>query len=520
MAPSVVHLPDGQTFTAQPVFSGLFFKSNELNTRPAPFPAGWTVVLHTEGIEVPDQPDSHTTSNNSVNGQGGKHTHSRRFTQPTLQDDTIFISSISKPSSEEFEPARSPSRHIALMLWISLYWYFQQPEPSPYLETAQSRFTPAEARPKGEWRIRIKREGVLQGNNMIPKLERMGLISAMDSSVGTSVYETSDGWDDMYITQQSFWQIPFGLFLFTLQPKRHGSRPGSRPGSPIGSRTASPARGESGFRAGHDPHPSFGLLSADGPAAAAASSSSGLPSRPYYSASHLPTYYPPHALQYVVSPGGGVRHPARPKPPRMGEIFYTRYVPSAAKYLSFRVASASSSPVPFLGPTSGTPREHEHLTALSDTSLIQTWMASPRVSKFWGGYQPDFLTNSLNMKHSFPVIAMWDGVPFGYFELYWAKEDVLGKYLDVGDFDRGIHVFIGEEWARGKIPQWISSLAHWMFQFDNRTMNVYLEPRVDNDRFIQSLEKEGFLKERQISFPHKQSWAVKLGRDTWTGPRL
>lgn len=521
MAPSVVHLPDGQNYTAQPVFSGLFFKSNELSSRQTPFPAGWTVVLHTEGnnTKVPDQPNGQDdVPNDGVNGQGTKHTHThaRKFTQPTLQDDTIFISSISNPSSEDFELPRSPSRQVALMLWVSLYWYFQQPEPSPYLETPASRFTPAEAKPRGEWRIRIKREGVLQGRNMIPKLERMGLISSMDSSVGTSVGDSSDGWDDMYVTRQSFWQIPFGLFLFSLQPRRHGSRPGS----PMSSRTTSPVR-DSGYRPGHSPHSSFGRLSADGPGAlmaAGLNGASGVPPIPYYSSSHLPTYYPPHPLHYIMT--DGVRHPARPKPPRMGEIFYTRYIPSAERYLSFRVASASNNPVPYLGPVSGSPKEHDHLKTLSDTSLIQKWMASPRVSKFWGEYHPKFLTGSLNLKHSFPVIAMWDGVPFGYFELYWAKEDILGRYMDVGDFDRGIHVFIGEEWARGKIPQWISSLAHWMFQFDSRTMNVYLEPRVDNVRFIQSLEKEGFMKDRQISFPHKQSWAVRLARDTWTGPRL
>ncbi|KAK6071739.1 lysine N-acyltransferase [Seiridium cupressi] len=525
MAPSTVYLPDGQTFTVQPVFSGLQFKSNDmsLGRAPSPFPPGWTVVMHTEEhdarADLSNGQDQHDTNG----GSDEKRTETtttrlHRYTTPTLHNDTIFISSIVNPSSEDFEPAKSPSRQIALMLWVTLYWYFQQPEPSPHLETAHSRLTPADARPKGEWRIRIKREGVLHSRNMIPKLERMGLISTLDSAVGTSLDENSEGWDHMYVSRQAFWQIPFGLFLFTLQPKRHGSHPGS----PVSSRPTSPIRNEPGRRH-HSPHPSTSvLLAADLPGGPIPTSLRSLPMHPitpYYSASHMPTHYPPPPLQYVVT--NGVRHPLRPKPPRMGEVFYTRYVPSVEKYLSFRVASASQTPVPYLGPTShGGTKEHGHLTSLSDNALLKMWMSNPRVSKFWGEHQPDFLSNALNSKHSFPAIGLWDGEPFGYFEIYWVKEDHLGKHIRADDYDRGIHVFIGEEWARGRVPQWSSSLAHWIWQSDNRTMSICLEPRIDNDRFIDLLQKEGFCKERQVAFPHKQAWLVRLARDAWTGPRL
>ncbi|KAH8677648.1 acyl-CoA N-acyltransferase [Xylariales sp. PMI_506] len=480
MSPSVVHLPDGQSFTAQPVFSGLFFKSNELNTRHTPFPAGWTVVLHTE--------DNVATKSNGVVEQEGdnpaeaadkepERPHIHKFTKPTLRNDTIFISSISNPSSEDFEPAKSPSRQIALMLWISLYWYFQQPEPAPFMESPQSQHAPAEAKPKGDWRIRIKRDGVFRSRNMIPKLERMGLIATLDSAVGTSLDESGEGWDHMYVTKQHFWQIPFGLFLFTLQPKRIGSHPGS----PIGSRPGSPVRNESSLLGGLS---SSSHLFADLPGGTVPTSIPGpastVPLGPYFSSSHLPTYYPPPPLQYVTT--NNIRHPLRPKPPRMGEIFYSRFIPSVGKYLSFRVASASSKPVPSLGPVSNSERENAHLALLSDTSLLQMWLANPRVSKFWGTYQPGFLTTNLQSRHSFPIIGLWDGVPFGYFEIYWVKEDPLGQLMNAEDWDRGIHVLVGEEWARGRVPQWLTSLQHWIWQADYRTMNIYLEPRVDNER--------------------------------------
>lgn len=39
-------------------------------------------------------------------------------------------------------------------------------------------------------------------------------------------------------------------------------------------------------------------------------------------------------------------------------------------------------------------------------------------------------------------------------------------------------------------------------------------------RMLRHLDEAGFGKERQISFPHKQSWYVKLWREAWEGPAL
>lgn len=475
MTPSTIHLPDGQTFTVQPVFAGLFFKSHELNKHhQSLFPVGWTVVIHTEHVDSCDDTSAMLRPN----------VHS--FTEPTLQNDTVYISSISNPSSADFKEPVSPTRQIAMMLWVTLYWYFHQPAPSKVLPpTDNSKYTAMEGRPRGYWRINIKRDGVLRGRNLIPKLERMGLIASLDSAVSSSVDDNGQEWASMYVSQNMFWQIPAGLFLFSPEPTRRSH--GSLPGSPVSSRPGSPARHHDTAHTNNQAlmSPVF-HISADVPGAPppqTLAASPTFPIGPYYSSSHLPTYYPPPPLQYTFS--NNVRHPVRPKPPRMGEVFYTRFIPSAGQYLSFRIASSSPNPVPYLGPTSSdtaASSERSHLTTLCDIVLVQMWLSSPRVSKFWGGYVPNFLTNALTSKHSFPVIGMWDGVPFGYFEIYWVKEDTLGRYIDTDDWDRGIHVFIGEEWARGKVQAWMSSLVHWIFSFDNRTMSVCMEPRVDNER--------------------------------------
>lgn len=443
-----------------------------------------------------------SVANHKLEASAIRPTHSHSFSKPTLQKDTLYISSISNPSSADYKAPASPTRQIAMMLWITLYWYFHQPAPSNTLPpTDSSRLTAAEGRPRGDWHIKIRRNGVLRGRNLLPKLERMGLITTLDSAVGSSLNDEGDEWANMYVSQRMFWQIPGRLFLFTLQPTNKGVS--SHPGSPVSSRPGSPL----GMRDVENSTPKSPVLhlTADAPA------SPGFPAGPFWSSSHLPTYYPPAPLQYTFS--NNTRHPVRPKPPRMGEVFYSRFVPSIGQYLSFRVASSSPKPVPYFGPVSPSGqqagaddcRPGSHLTTMCDIVLVQMWLSNPRVAKFWGGYAPNFLTNALASRHSFPVIGMWDGVPFGYFEIYWVKEDVLGRYVDADDFDRGIHVFVGEEWARGRVSSWLSALVHWILCADNRTMSVCIEPRVDNERYAWL-----------ILHPRAVRWKLTLSTDSYS----
>ncbi|KAF4122010.1 AlcB [Geosmithia morbida] len=499
MVREILHLPDGQTFTVSSVFGGLSFKSHEMNTHHHAFPAGWTIILHTENGKAGGKDD---------NGNGGdgkaaeddddlppalrSSTRILPFETPTLRNDALFISTISNPADSEFKPAASPTRQIAMMLWVTLYWYFHQTEPRMALDTEPSRLTPEEAKPRGEWSVRVKRDGILRGRNLIPKLERMGLIASADTAVGTHPDDDADGWTDMFVSRRMFWQIPPGLFLFTLARARTYS---SHPGSPNSSRPASPTR-ESKLHPLHRHTASLEITSSSqsalqrfendlpgAPVPTGPVNSPGFPVGPFYSSSHLPTYYPPPPPQYRMT--DGIRHPLRPKPPRMGETFYSRFVPSVGQYLSFRVASSSPKPVPHLGPVGpDPPQEHQHLTGLSDTALMRRWLSNPRVSRFWGEYFPGFLEGALKSRHSFPAIGLWDGVPFGFFEVYWVKEDMLGHYLngEAADWDRGLHVMVGEEWARGRVSKWLSALVHWCLLVDYRTMNICLEPRIDNER--------------------------------------
>lgn len=526
MAPAnIVHLPNGQNLTVSPVFGGLFFKANDLLSSHSPFPPGWTIVLNSEDELDPEQLE-HQQQNEQEESVPARNVH--RYRRPTLNGDHLYISSISNPSSSDFKAAASPTRQIAMMLWATLYWYFHQPKPALQVTHALSKNTADAGKPKGEWRININREGIFKGKVVLPKLERMGLVACEDSSVGCAQEESSpEGWTKMFVSRRSFWQLDPRIYLFTLSPLANSPFPS---GSPYPSRPSSPSEGAQGKKEQQLEQTSPGLWSPTAPG-------------PFHSSSHLPTYYPPPPAQYVVT--NHVRHPIRPKPPRQGEVLYTRYIPSVAQYLSFRVASCSTKALRHRGPvsthvpashrTSGVsasdsivPTMNSLNLEMSDIEYLHKWMNDPRVSHFWGeagpqSHQEQFLRNGLQSKNSFPVIGCWDGKPFGYFEIYWVKEDNLGKYLPiVGDYDRGFHCLVGEQEFRGaqRVKIWLSALVHYCWLADNRTERVMLEPRVDNEKLAKYLQEAGFYKEREISLPHKQSNLFKINRDVWRGPAL
>lgn len=480
MRNTTCYLPNGLTYNISPVFGGVTFKSADYNAQhSSAFAPGWTIMINTtkpqKTEEQSDQPDSE-----KVRHEGDNTT---RFTTPTLTHDNLYISYIVNPPSSDYKPVTSPTRQVAMMLWATLCWYFHEPEPDLHLETPTSSTTPREGRPKGEWRINIKREGIFKGRNLLQKLERMGLMATEDSSVGLQPVETRDSssWSTMFVSRRSFWQLDPRIFLFTPMPRATPVSPG------FPSRNPSPTR---------DGLPSVATLTLAPMEATFHTANMGpfTSVGPFKSGSHLPTYFPPSPTQFKFT--NGVRHPVRPKPPHQGEVFYVRYVPSLGQYISFRVPFAPMTTQsggdnrPATTVTSAVTGIEQHLTEniSSDVDTLHRWMNVPRVEAMWseGGpkaVQEKFLLANLTSRHSFPVIGCWNGSPFGYFEIYWVKEDPLGQLLGhVHNYDRGLHVLVGEEEFRGahRVAVWLSALVHYCFLADLRTESVVLEPRVDN----------------------------------------
>lgn len=131
MAPSVVHLPNGQTITVSPVFAGLSFKANDLNIHHSIFPPGWTIILETADGDGDDDDDTQSPPDEREQLYGSRRHPPKRYKAPTLHHDSLFISSISNPSNTDFKPPTSPTRQIAMMLWATLWWYFHQVAPIP-----------------------------------------------------------------------------------------------------------------------------------------------------------------------------------------------------------------------------------------------------------------------------------------------------------------------------------------------------------------------------------------------------
>ncbi|WP_240162282.1 GNAT family N-acetyltransferase [Glaciimonas sp. PAMC28666] len=194
--------------------------------------------------------------------------------------------------------------------------------------------------------------------------------------------------------------------------------------------------------------------------------------------------------------GDGKRHPRRPAHPPAGETVYRRFIPWLNQWLTLRTINPDS-----------------------DLDSFHRWMNNPRVAKFWeedGSIDQHqvFIAKALADPHVHPLVGCLDEKAFGYFEVYWAKEDRIAPFYAAADYDRGVHMLVGEEWARGphNIAAWLPSLVDYVLLDDKRTHTVVCEPRADNLRMIDYLQKTGFVFQREFDFPHKRAALLILER--------
>ena len=191
----------------------------------------------------------------------------------------------------------------------------------------------------------------------------------------------------------------------------------------------------------------------------------------------------------------GRRHPARPPKPA-GEL-YRRFDVRLGQWISLRALDLDR-----------------------DLERFHRWQNLPRVAHFWqeGGTREQhraYLQKLAEDPHTLTVIGCFDEEPFAYLELYWAKEDRIAPFYDVDDYDRGIHMLVGEEAHRGphKVASWLSALAHYLFLDDPRTRSIVSEPRADNARMIAHLAAQGFYRAKDFDFPHKRATLMRLTRE-------
>lgn len=211
-------------------------------------------------------------------------------------------------------------------------------------------------------------------------------------------------------------------------------------------------------------------------------------------------------LSYPLPPvremTAGRYHPRRPAKPK-GTV-YQRFIPWLERDISFRVADPET-----------------------DLAAFHRWMNDEQVNTIWedaGSLDKhrEILEERIADPHVLPLIGSFADIPFGYFEIYWAKENRLGPFYDADDYDRGWHVAIGEPDYRGKkwISAWLPSLMHFIFLDDPRTQRIVGEPRASHEQQIRNLDRSGFAKVKHFDFPHKRALLVMLTRERFFGDHL
>jgi RimJ/RimL family protein N-acetyltransferase len=187
-------------------------------------------------------------------------------------------------------------------------------------------------------------------------------------------------------------------------------------------------------------------------------------------------------------------HPQRPAKPQ-GEV-YRRFDPQLGAWISLRT-----------------------LDIELDLERFNRWQNTPRVLAFWdeGGSLDDhrqYLEKLVNDPHTLTLIGCFDDQPFAYFEAYWAKEDRIAPFYDADDYDRGIHMLVGEQAHRGphKVASWLSALTDYLLQDDPRTRRIVAEPRADNDKMIGYMQAQGYARIKEFDFPHKRAALMVLER--------
>ncbi|WP_370459270.1 GNAT family N-acetyltransferase [Cupriavidus sp. SW-Y-13] len=205
--------------------------------------------------------------------------------------------------------------------------------------------------------------------------------------------------------------------------------------------------------------------------------------------------------QYPVTTAG-TRHPLRPSKP--DGVVYTRHIPWLDQTLTFRALDIDE-----------------------DVTRMHRWMNDPDVAHFWQeegdiDHQRAYLERVHADPHVTQLIGCFDGEPFGYFEVYWAREDRIAPFCDATDYDRGWHVLVGEPGFRGKswLTAWMPSISHYLFLDDCRTQRLVIEPRADNAKMRKSLSRCGYDLVCEFDFPHKRAVLGVLPRERFFGEAL
>lgn len=230
--------------------------------------------------------------------------------------------------------------------------------------------------------------------------------------------------------------------------------------------------------------------------------------------------YPPSPLSYTTT-AASTFHPLRRAKPAPGSVVYSRWIPHLRETFSMVALD---------------------VTTKKHVDLFHAWQNDPRVSQGWdqSGSREEhraYLEAVQADPHQIALLARFEGVEFAYFEVYWAKvrlfpshpitrdggadthtqkqEDRIGAYYPAGDFDRGRHSLVGDVRYRGphRVSAWWSSLMHYLFLDEPRTMAVVGEPKFTNSSVLMYDLIHGFGLDKFVDLPHKRAALMTCSRE-------
>ncbi|KDN82907.1 GNAT family N-acetyltransferase [Kitasatospora cheerisanensis] len=147
-----------------------------------------------------------------------------------------------------------------------------------------------------------------------------------------------------------------------------------------------------------------------------------------------------------------------------------------------------------------------------DLDLLTGWMNDPDTDRWWAlagppGTTAAHVAGQLDGDgRSRPVIALLDGRPTGYFELYRADLDPLAAHYPARPYDLGVHLLLAPA-ARGRrlAAPLLDAIAARLLRDELRCTRVLAEPDVRNTPSVRAFAAAGFTRVADLELPDKRA---------------
>jgi acetyl CoA:N6-hydroxylysine acetyl transferase len=145
-----------------------------------------------------------------------------------------------------------------------------------------------------------------------------------------------------------------------------------------------------------------------------------------------------------------------------------------------------------------------------DLPQLHGWLNDPAVDEYWQlGGDPDRVAEHLASLRELPYIRGYigrlAGRAIGYWEIYRAAEDRLGRYYPARPSDLGVHLLIGPADCRGigLAPVLLAALAESLHR--DHGCRVVAEPDERNLPSVRAFTRAGFRRAGTLALPEKNA---------------